>query len=85
LKKWIPQKELIDLVDLIIETGEEVRITNEVDICRDKKDNFLLSMAIDGKADYLITGDEDLLVLGKIAATKILKITDFKDLMENSR
>jgi len=36
-----------------------------VNACRDFKDNFLLSLCRDGKADFLITGDPDLLVIKK--------------------
>ena len=43
-----------------------------MDICRDEKDNFLLNLSVDGKADYLVTGDKDLLVLEMINKTRIL-------------
>lgn len=46
-------------------------------MCRDEKDNFLLNLSIDSKADYLITGDKDLLVLEKIEWTEIMSFTDF--------
>ncbi|GHT36382.1 PIN domain-containing protein [Bacteroidia bacterium] len=45
--------------------------------CRDAKDNFLLELAIDGKADYLITGDNDLLTLKAVGKTKIVKMNEF--------
>lgn len=32
-------------------------------ICRDAKDNMILDTAIAGKADYIVSGDKDLLVL----------------------
>jgi putative PIN family toxin of toxin-antitoxin system len=54
-----------------------IEIKSSVRVCRDPKDDFLLSLAKDGKADYLITGDKDLLNLGKFRKTKILTITDF--------
>ena len=44
---------------------------------RDSKDNFLLSLSIESNSDYLVTGDEDLLVLGQIDKTRILKWKDF--------
>lgn len=75
------KKSLIEIEDII--TGIlsiyacEIEIKTEIDICRDKKDNFLLSLAIDGKADYLITGDKDLLELKNIQKTKIVTIKDF--------
>lgn len=41
-------------------------------ICRDAKDDFLLALAKAAKADVLVTGDEDLLVLEKYGDTKII-------------
>ena len=48
-----------------------------INICRDKKDNYLLLLAQFTKADYLITGDKDLLILKKYKKTKIVAINDF--------
>jgi hypothetical protein len=58
---------------IIIET------TSNIEICRDFKDNFLLNLAIDSKADFLVTGDNDLLELKKIEKTKILTIRELKE------
>lgn len=44
---------------------------------RDPKDAFLLQMAHEIKADYLITGDLDLLVLKKFESTSILTFSEF--------
>ncbi len=41
-------------------------------ICRDPKDDFLLALAKAAKADLVITGDEDLLVLKKYGRTRIV-------------
>ncbi len=49
----------------------------DIKICRDEKDNFLLSLSVDSKAEYLITGDKDLLVLEKIENTEILTFSEF--------
>ena len=56
-----------------------IEVKSIVTICRDPKDNFLLALAKDGKADYLITGDKDLLDLKKFGKTKIKTITNFID------
>lgn len=47
-------------------------------VCRDEKDDYLLALARMGKADLLITGDEDLLVLKNYAKTRVLKPVAFK-------
>lgn len=54
-----------------------VEVSSIVNMCRDPKDNFLLSLALDGKADFLLTGDKDLLELKSFKKTKILTITSF--------
>jgi len=38
-----------------------------------------LALAKDGKANFLLTGDNDLLDIGKFGETVIMKIADFID------
>lgn len=45
--------------------------------CRDPKDLPVLGTAVAGDADCLVTGDEDLLVLGSFRGVAILKPADF--------
>ena len=54
-----------------------VEVESIVTACRDHKDNFLLALAKDGKADYLLTGDKDLLDIKKFGKTKIKTIGAF--------
>ncbi len=54
-----------------------IEVESLITVCRDRKDNFLLALAKDGKADYLLTGDKDLLELKKFAKAKIITITNF--------
>ena len=77
LKKYFSDKDLGRLIDSINDHANFINVTAQVEICRDEKDNFLLALCEDGKADYLITGDEDLLVLKKFKRTTILKIADY--------
>ena len=49
-----------------------IKVKSIVKQCRDEKDNFLLALAKDSKADYLLTGDEDLLIIKKFQNTEIL-------------
>jgi putative PIN family toxin of toxin-antitoxin system len=51
--------------------------TQSVNICRDPKDNFVLELAEEANADYIITGDKDLLVLKNWKGCKILKLSEF--------
>jgi putative PIN family toxin of toxin-antitoxin system len=57
--------------------SELVEIVERIDLCRDEKDNKFLEVAINGKADYLITGDTDLLVLRPFQDVKIMTVNEF--------
>lgn len=48
---------------------------------RDKKDIYLLSLAETVKADYIVTGDRDLLVLGHHGTTQIITFADFSSFL----
>lgn len=66
-----------DLFNSLAQNGELVELISEVDLCRDPDDNHLLALCKDGKADMLITGDKDLLVLKRFGKTRILAPADF--------
>ena len=76
-EKYFTDDKISDLLRLFDIYGELIEVTSETDVCRVSKDNFFLNLAVDGKADYLITGDSDLLVIKKIKKTKIITWTDF--------
>ena len=49
-----------------------------VTVCQDPYDNYLLSMAVAGSADFLVTGDKrDLLGLKLHEGSKIVSLRDF--------
>ncbi len=76
-KKYFTNTDLQNLVKAIREKAEFIKVNSEVKLCRDLKDNFLLTLAKDGKASHLITGDKDLLVLQQFMQTKICTISDY--------
>lgn len=45
--------------------------------CRDPKDDYLLELAIQAKAIYLVSGDDDLLSIGEIEGCRIMTFTQF--------
>jgi|SRR5690606_17116981 len=76
-KKYFSKKDIEKILEYFDQFGEVIKVKSDIQICRDKKDNFLLSLSVDSKANYLITGDSDLLVLEKIKKTKIITFADF--------
>lgn len=71
-RKYFPLDEIESLLLKIRNRAEFIKIKSTITDCRDHKDNFLLSLSVDGKATHLITGDKDLLVLKVYGDTKIL-------------
>ncbi len=57
--------------------SELIEITETITICRDPKDNKFLELAVNGNADYIITGDQDLLVLNPFRGIKIITVNEF--------
>jgi putative PIN family toxin of toxin-antitoxin system len=57
--------------------GESVEITRTVAACRDPKDDKFLELAICGKADYIISGDKDLLELNPFRFIEIITPSTF--------
>lgn len=82
IQKYIRSEDLEDTLKLIHLYGKYVviRTQSKSDI-RDKKDLYLLSLADTIKANYIVTGDKDLLVLEKHNRTKIVTITEFMKLL----
>ncbi|HRZ97014.1 MAG TPA: putative toxin-antitoxin system toxin component, PIN family [Paludibacter sp.] len=78
LSKYFDYKDLELLIECINQYGEFYSVNSKVEICRDEKDNFLLALAKESKANYLITGDKDLLILKKFENTEIITIAEYK-------
>lgn len=62
--------------------AEKVEINPTHFINRDSKDNFLLDLIDFSKADYLVTGDKDLLEHNPFKTAQILTTADFEKQLE---
>ena len=79
----IPGPALKGLVDLIRSAAEFVPAIGEPipSLTRDPKDDYLVAYAVLGRADYLVTGDLDLLTMGDVEGVKIVSPRAFLDLL----
>ena len=82
IRKYISEVQAETFLDLLCEIALMVEPVQGPTICRDPKDDYLLYTAIAAQADYLVSGDNDLLTLDYIVDTKIITYTDF-DMMLN--
>ncbi len=78
LQKYFSSSSVEELIELLITNAENVSIEPTHFINRDPKDNFLLDLIDASNADYLVTGDNDLLALNPFKTAKILTPADFE-------
>jgi uncharacterized protein len=80
LQKFFSNEDLLTLLELLVWNGTHINPKSQVNLCRDPKDNFLLNLAMDAKADFLVTGDGDLLDLKTIGSCQIITLKDFSEI-----
>ena len=80
-RKFHTPKTLIKDIILFLENSFELiePIGKLPNVCRDPDDNNILQLAEFPKADIIITGDKDLLVLKSYKKCKILSPRDFME------
>lgn len=76
-RRFFSPADIEEILGTIDEYADFVKVQTQIEVCRDPKDNFLLSLSVDGNADFLLTGDKDLLVMTKFGETAIVTISDF--------
>ena len=77
IKKFkLTSTDIFEISAIVSEAASEIlhKLNPVPNICRDPNDDMMIACAIDATADYIVTGDEDLLILKK-----------YKDIIINPR
>ena len=61
--KYLTSEERAEFLASFVNRATPVEVSENLKVCRDPKDDKFLNLAHSGSASYIITGDEDLLVL----------------------
>jgi predicted nucleic acid-binding protein len=69
------------LINLAMSPGVAPRKTLEV-VKHDPPDNRILECAVEAGSQYVVSGDNDLLRVGKYGGTQIVKLADFLKVMQ---
>jgi len=77
------RRESQEALQVVIEAVEAVTQSEQAMTGRDPEDDRILGCALAGKVDYLVTGDEDLLVMKQFKAIRIITPRDFELLFED--
>ncbi|GAT34791.1 putative toxin-antitoxin system toxin component, PIN family [Terrimicrobium sacchariphilum] len=79
--KYLSPEERREFFQLLSRVAIRIEVLRPIKACRDPKDDKFLELAINGRADAIITGDEDLLVLHPFLGIPILSPKSFLDQM----
>lgn len=71
--RYVSQARRQELLVRLAPVVEIVEVVQHVRACRDPKDDQFLEAAVNGRADVVITGDEDLLALDPFRGIAIVK------------
>ncbi len=72
-KIHLPKNYISEIIAYLRETGELVHPeVLPLPVCRDGDDDAVIGTALAGNAGFIITGDEDLLVLGKFREVEVV-------------
>ena len=83
-KYHLADDDVETVLALILLRGESVMPQRRITACRDPKDNVVLEVAVAGEADYIVTGDNDLLVLHPFEDTPIVGPAEFLEALETA-
>jgi putative PIN family toxin of toxin-antitoxin system len=76
-RKYITDEEREEFLDGFIDRGILIKVVDVVKECRDPKDDKILELSLSGKADLIISGDKDLLVLNPFRSIQIQSVEQF--------
>ncbi|GAX34158.1 putative toxin-antitoxin system toxin component, PIN family [Nodularia sp. NIES-3585] len=75
--RYITVERRKELLENLTQTAQFIDVTEQIYECRDPKDNKYLELAVNGKAECIVTGDNDLLVLNPFQGIAILTVQGF--------
>ena len=75
----LSSNDLYEITSIVSEAASEIldHLSSVPRICRDQNDDMIIACAIDAAADYIVTGDVDLLILKRYKDIIILNPRNF--------
>jgi putative PIN family toxin of toxin-antitoxin system len=77
LSAYLDPAEVAEFLAALSEEAEIVEVSGQLKACRDPDDDMVLETAVTGRADCIVTGDKDLLVLDPFRNIRILTPATF--------
>lgn len=76
--RYLSDPVIAEFLMLLTEFGREVEVSEVPRVCRDPKDDKFLALAVAARADYIVTGDDDLLALKRHQGVPIVTVRELR-------
>lgn len=76
-EKYLTLERRQEFLENFTKTVDFIDVEEKIDKCRDPKDDKYLELAVSGKAEFIISGDNDLLVLNPFRGIEIITVQEF--------
>ncbi|MGD0781920.1 MAG: putative toxin-antitoxin system toxin component, PIN family [Candidatus Aminicenantales bacterium] len=83
-KYGIRTSDMEVIAGLLALRGQMAMPTEAIHVCRDPDDDILLEAAVAGEAEYIVSGDEDLLAIRKFRMVRIVKPAVFLAILDKA-
>jgi putative PIN family toxin of toxin-antitoxin system len=85
LQEYYSEADRTRFVALVMALSEIVDLPETVPrICRDPDDDRVITCAVVGEADVIVSGDDDLVALGRVSEIPILTAAQFLGMLEQA-
>lgn len=80
------ETEIVNVwLDLIIGEAIFVQPQDKIQVCRDPDDDLFLEAAVEGRADFIVSGDKDLTDIGEFRGIKLINPRQFYNFLTRHR
>lgn len=77
----INEANIILINELLKRETETIKVKTRIKICRDPLDNKFIECAVDGKANFIVSADYDLLDIKQYGSIKILTVPEMMEIL----
>lgn len=79
-RRYFDEEAIRKFIAALTREAQWVEVAVQVRACRDPRDDMFLELAVSGHADYIVSGDTDLLALDPFQGVRILPPHSFLEL-----
>jgi len=76
---YLPLQERLSFFHYLRQSSKFIESVTPLSVCRDPKDDKFLALALTGQADFILTGDQDLLALHPFRSIDIFNPRQYLD------